>query len=243
MKPAFIPKQFPESFDIIQFPHPSTGQLGSFIILDQKLYEVNLIDRPHSSFFIGECVVADGSAFFILPFNPIYLILTLRSTHLKELNSLDDFFDQTPFKEYANFFKPYVEKIGESTNVAGIGDQSSLFWRLDEKKIDDFLLSQAKKLLPYIKTLRPNDPDFILIESAWDILRHYISKDLSESLKMNLKTLYPGSFPVKKLADVICDVKEEKPVKAPPKTSKKKDKSKPPPGNTSLFDFLSPKKK
>ena len=239
MKPAFIPKGFPDSFDIIQFPHPGTGRLGSFVILDQKLYEINLIDRPHSSFFVGERVISNGSAFFILPFNPIYLILTLRSSHSNETFSLDDFFFQTPFQTYADFFKPYVKKVGASIKISDLGD----VWHLDQQKIDQFLISQAKKLLPYVKTLRPDEPDFLLIESSWDILRHYLSKDLSELLKSKLKSLYPGSFPIKQLSDVIYDTPDEKPVKAPPKTSKKKDKSKPPPGNTSLFDFMSPKKK
>ena len=250
MQPAFIPKTFPDKFDIIQLPHPSTGKSGSFIILDNKLYEVNLVDRPQSSFFIGEKVFSNGSAFLILPFNPVYMIISLRSTHLKELFPVNEFFFNTPFQPYADFFKPYLEKVGESMNIPDLGE----VWHLSQEKINEFLVSQAQKLLPYVKSLKPFNDDNLLIEFAWDILRHYICQELSDILKASLKTRYPGSFPIKQIFDVLNDGKDDNSAKSTQKsssqskssqktTTKKKDKSTPIKGNKSLFDFMSPKKK
>lgn len=229
-------KSLGSEFALSEFIHPSTGKPNAFAFAeDGRLFEIMVIERPHSSLFHGENVLSDGTALFTLPFNPVYLILTLRKEYKKELFQKNDFFYNTPFAPYKDYFLPYIQNVCKVQSIDG-GE----FCGFDDGMIDEFLIAQTKKLLPTLKKSKPVE-DFLLIESAWDIMRHYLTPDFATHLKEVLKPLYPGSFPIKTIDQVISRAPQEKETHKQGRPKKKNGKSVPE-GNKTLFDFMQPKK-
>jgi hypothetical protein len=50
------------------------------------------------------------------------------------------------------------------------------------------------KLIPVLSRSSPIE-EYLLVEIAWDIVRHYIRADLAKRLKGKLQEIFPQSFP------------------------------------------------
>ena len=84
LKVAFLPTNFGDSAKILTLPHPRNKKPNDFVISDGKLYEIQLFDRPHSSFFVNNSVISDGSALFAHQIHPLFMALPEMFENQKE---------------------------------------------------------------------------------------------------------------------------------------------------------------
>jgi hypothetical protein len=67
-------------------------------------------------------------------------------------------------------------------------------WCLDDGKLLNWLADRVARLIPVLSRSNPIE-EYLLVEVAWDIIRHYIRADLAKRLKAKLQELFPRSFP------------------------------------------------
>ncbi|EAX89600.1 hypothetical protein TVAG_361430 [Trichomonas vaginalis G3] len=226
-KLAFFPSEFGNDATLITLPHPRNGQSNDFILKDGKLFEIQLVDREYCSFFMDNYAVADGSALFAYQVHPVFLVLPYMFKQKSEYTPKKDFFFNSPFKQIEDLVFPYFGQI-----CTELPFDDTFAYALDQKKMLKWLVGRCEKIMPILRK-KNSLPDNQLIEIAWGVVRHYLPQDITQLLKEELQKAYEGSFPVKKLEDVLTpnlpqseavdDVKK----KTPPKSKKADLKSRP----------------
>jgi hypothetical protein len=88
MRNEFHPKQ--TLFTSILLPHPrDPSSLARFLVTDEQCYEFKVYAEPsHHSWFIDQLVVSDGKWYFLLPIDPIFLILPHLQAFHRKVSSL-----------------------------------------------------------------------------------------------------------------------------------------------------------
>lgn len=236
MQVALLPSKFLESAEFFNFPHPRNGKTATFIRKNDLIYELLRVDRPHSSWFVGNSVVSDGVPLFAAPIHPLLIVLPFVSTRGKEMFSENDFFFNTPYAEIANQLKPYLKYICQKMETI-----DEVLYNYDQETTLNWLVAKTEKLMPFLK--KTNDlPDHFLIEISFDALRHYLSNEFSQILKDELRKKYPGSFPPKTINSSDSQSIAEAPPRPQPKKKSAASKLKKPEGNMSISNFFGPVK-
>lgn len=235
-KVALLPKCIDSSAKIVTLTHPLTAKPTSFVIQNEKIYEVLSIDRPHASWFLGNTCVSDGSCFCITDMHPVFMILPFLRSRGKEMVSLDSFFDGSEYADLASIFIPHLDRVCKSMDL---GDGPMYYY--DEEKTMAFLVEKTERLLPFFREQNPTYDDKLLIEMAFDAIRHFVKIDFSEGLQGCLKKKYPGSFPPKQMEMVDTTIVEPETKRKPTKKTAPKQKLKKPENNMSISSFFAPK--
>lgn len=226
LKVAFLPESFGDSSKLVTLPHPRNSKSNDFIINDGKIYEIHLVDRPHSSFFIGNSVNSDGSALFASRVHPLFMALPEMYQNRKQFQMKKDFFFNSKLKPIEDLIFPYFDEVCSSIPF----DDKQNCYALDETKMINWLVGRVQKILPTLREKNPIEDKF-LVEIGWGVVRHYLPNDISEMLKKALSEKYPGSFPQKTINETLGQpVEPEKPfddVKKKTKPSKKKNAERP----------------
>lgn len=196
-KLAFLPSDLGENVKIISLPHPRNNEPNDFILKDGKLYEIQLVDRHYCSFFMDNYAIADGSAIFAYPVHPVFLVLPYMYKQKNEYTPKKDFFYNSPYKQIEELVFPYFGQI-----CTELPFDDTFAYAVDQKKMLKWLVGRCEKLLPILKK-KNQMPDNQLIEICWSVVRHYLPQDLQVMLKEELAKTYEGSFPVKKLDEVL----------------------------------------
>ncbi|OHS96871.1 hypothetical protein TRFO_09793 [Tritrichomonas foetus] len=239
MQVAVLPSGFLENSEYFTFPHPRNGKPATFIRHNNKIYELFHVDRPHSSWFVGNSVISNGTPLYSVEIHPLFIVLPFMASRGKQMFTQNDFFFDTPYSVISDQLNPYLQQVCQTMEL---GDD--IQFNYDPKKAVQWLVGKTEKLMPFVK--ESNDPsmaDHFLIEMCFDIIRHYISKEIANDLKEILHDKYPGSFPPKRNDDPqpIVDTKKGNTANA----NKKKapaSKLKKPEGNMSISSFFSPVK-
>lgn len=233
MQVAFLPSQLLENAEYFNLPHPRNNKIATFIRKNDIIYELLRVDRPHSSWFIGNSVVSDGVPLFVVPVHPIFLVLPFAASRGKQMMTEDDFFFDTPYMAISNQLKPHLKCICQ---MMELGDDIN--YNYDEETALKWLVLKTEKMMPFLK--KSNDlPDHLLIEISYDVISHYISKDFANLLKDKLHNKYPGSFPPKELNATDIQKKSEAP---PSKKKSAASKLQKPSDNTLISNFFAPVK-
>lgn len=235
MQVALLPTDFLENAEYFNFPHPRNGRNATFIRKNNIIYELLRVDRPHSSWFIGNAFVSDGVPFFAVPIHPILLILPFVSTRGKQMFAANDFLFDTPYSTIIDQVKPHLKFICQTMEFS-----DEINYNYDQETALNWLVSKTEQLMPFLK--KSNDlEDHLLIEVAYDVLRHYISNDFANLLKEKLRQKYTGSFPPKTLNYSDSQSTKEK-SEPPPKKKGPSSKLKKPEGNMTISNFFGPVK-
>lgn len=237
MNVALVPKDLFQDAEYFNFPHPRNGKNTTFIRSQNTLYELLRIDRPHSSWLIGNSFVSDGTPYFAVPFHPLLLVLPFVSKRGKQMFTENDFFFDTPYAPIDDLLKPHLKYICQTMEL---GDDIN--YNYDQETALNWLISKTERLLPFLQKTN-NLVDYLLIEVSYDVLRHYISSDFANLLKECLRQKYPKSFPPQTLnsMDYPYQADKEKP-QPPPKKKAPSTKLKKPAGNTDISSFFGPAK-
>lgn len=242
MQVALLPSNFLENAEYFNFPHPRNGKTATFLMKDDLFYELLYVDRPHSSWFIGNSVVSDGVPLFAVPIHPLLIVLPFVSSRGKEMFSENDFFFDTKYASIANQLKPKLKLICQQNEIA-----DDLAYYYDQDKAVSWIVSKTEQLMPFFRqsddtSEQVKNEDHFLIEVCFDAVRHYLSNDFAQLVKDELRKKYPGSFPPKELnsSDSQTIVEAQQPQKNKKKTPASKLKK--PAGNMSISSFFAPVK-
>ncbi|OHT06138.1 hypothetical protein TRFO_25921 [Tritrichomonas foetus] len=189
MRISLLPQNLPSHPLVTFIKHPRTNQLSPFIITDSKLYEILEVGKSPSSFLLMHQSISNGDLLIAAEIHPLFLAIPLIMERSSELYSLDGYFDNTELQTIEFLIKPHFPKVCEAVQV----DQY-VVWTYNEKKMMDWLCLKISRLITYVYRNNPND-DYVLVEQAFDIIRHYIRASLAQKLKEELQKRYPGSFP------------------------------------------------
>lgn len=222
---AFLQHGFLDEVKSIVLQHPRNGIKQTFLYNDSEVYELSKIDRPHSSFFIGDECISNGDVVVPLKVHPVFIMLPVISKRGKEMLSYNDFFKDTELYQLSSVLLKYLDCICDSLDM---GD--GLIYYYSEEKAMDWII---KKILLLMKSLsnKYNMDNKFLVEIAFDIVKHYLNKDFENKIKKKLKILYPDSF---------LEHKEEEVVDVPKETKKKKVMKSKNDGNLSITSFFKP---
>jgi len=241
MFPAFLPKDLLAKSKIVRLPHPRNSKINDFLVENGRIFEIQLVDRPHSSWFIDNYVVSNGNCILVHQIHPLFLVIPYMLDHIRELSPKADFFYGTPYKAIEELVFPYFERVCDT-----MASEFDVCYCLSKTKLHNWLLGRVEALIPYFKK-KQEMPDNQLVEICYGVLRHYIPPSIQSSLKEGIISKYPGSFPPKVLDlipaptfndDFLSDKPAKKTTKAPPKTA---PKPKSVPAITNFFSVI-PKK-
>lgn len=198
-----FPTNFQKESQILYIKHPRTNSPSPFLVSANKIYELLEVDRNPSSFLFARQVISNGKIFLTVEFHPLFLALPLILDRKSEFYSLDGFFDDTDLKQIELLIKPYFYLVCQQSKISGY-----TVWSLDTKKMLDWLCIQISKLVSHMEEIRQYKHDNTniekssvnafnnncLVESAFDMIRHYIKASIAEMLKIELQQRYPNSF-------------------------------------------------
>ena len=220
-KVAFFPSDFPENLQVTILPHPRTQKQCPFVIKNSQIFEILEISNT-SSFFIGDEVVSDGNALLASRIHPLFLALPLIcSRGPKEMYPLKEYFIDTPLEKIQDLIIPYIHLACSEVNY---GDMT--VWFYDEEKTLNWLYAQCTKILPFLRSFTTQE-DKILIEHAWDILRHYLNSSLAQKLKEFLMEKVSGSFAISRFNSIFCQSKSTDTNESKPHSQKQSQKKSP----------------
>ena len=195
MRISFLPK------DLLQNVKETVIINSKSYIIDtsNNIYEIAEIDRPHSSWFVGDECVQRGSTLICMKTNPVFLLLDWISNKGKKMFLSDDLFKNDDEFEKIRYI--LIGCIDSVCDYIDVGDGPLYFF--SEKKTKEFILNKINKLIEHDKVEQQDEN--IRIESAFDIMKHYIQKDVEVMIKDELKSKYPNAFKPKKL-EIIKDL-------------------------------------
>ena len=240
---AFLPKAMAagakEGPRIFNLDHPQTGQPASFVVEGKKLYELLECQRPHSSFFVDNEVIANGASFIAAEFHPLFLVLPFVESRGKKMIRNDQFLKGSPYEDeiLADLINPYLPCLCESSfEHEGI----SLFY--DEPKAISWIVSKTEKLSPFFTERLPNSGTDAIIESCFEVMRHFLSRSMRKKVRDALKEKYPGSFQLKMKAPSDSDERAEKQKRTSPFKGRKKQRKGKPEGMRTIQEMFKPTK-
>ena len=241
LKVAFLPSSFGDSAKLVTLPHPRNKKPNDFVLSDGKLYEIQLFDRPHSSFFVNNSVMSDGSALFAHQIHPLFMALPEMFENQKEFQMKKDFFFNSKLKVIQDLIFPYFDLVCSTIPF----DNNELCYALNPTKMINWLVGRVEKILPILK--QNNDlEDIYLVEIGWGVVRHYLPNNIAEMLKEAISQKYKGSFPPKTLESMLAPPPQEvliDDVKKKTQPKKKTNKKERPKGTADISSFFAPKKK
>lgn len=201
MKVAILPENFQIKSTILQIKHPRTNIPCPFLLQGTKLYELLEVDQPNRSFLFANQVISNGNIMMAAQIHPLFLALPLLIERQSVFYSLEDFFNNTDIKPIEYLIFPYFHLVCKNLTVTGYD-----VWQLSEEKLFSWLLSKITNLTLYLKSqlhynqiikaknLNDVESDKFYLETAYDILRHYIRATLAKSLRLKLREIYPSCF-------------------------------------------------
>ena len=242
LKVAFLPTNFGDNAKILTLPHPRNKKPNDFVVSEGKLYEIQLFDRPHSSFFVNNSVIADGSALFAHQIHPLFMALPEMFENKNEFQMKKDFFFNSKLKPIEDLIFPYFDTVCSTIPY----DDKQLCYALDTTKMLNWLVGRVEKLLPILREKNTLD-DRLLVEIGWGVVKHYLPNNIAELLKEKIAEKYKGSFPPKTIDSVLEAPQVEEAVddvrkKTQPK-KKAANKKERPKGTPDIVSFFAPKKK
>ena len=236
MQISLLPREVYENAEFLTFKHPRNDKEATFIRSRDKIFELFQVDKSHSSWFVGNSVVSNGSLLYGVEINPLFIVLPFVASRGKQMFSENEFFYDTPYQPIADITKKKLHLICQTMDM---GDEIQLNY--DPNKASQWLVTKTEKLLPFVTQSNKDLADYFLIEIAYSIIRHYLSNDIAETLKGLLHDKYPGSFPTKREADY--EIVHEEVQKSPKKPEPKRRKKMPPAeGMMSISSFFAPSK-
>ncbi|KAH0789285.1 ribonuclease H2 subunit B [Histomonas meleagridis] len=228
MRVAFSPENLIEEAKYYTFHHPRTGKEHTFLVNGSSIYELSIIDRPHSSWFVGEQFVSNGAVLVPLKMHPIFLIIPIASSRGKQMLIADEFFKGTELEPIAEILIPHISTICDSLDMG----EGPLYY-FSANKTYEFLINKTQLLMNCLSQQNPLEDKF-QIEVAYDILRHSIPTDIANNLKNELRKIYPESFITQLVNNVVENEEKKK-----PKNKKKPQKKS---NNKQISDFFKPVK-
>lgn len=204
MRLSFLPKEFLQNAKCTLTINNASYMIDN----SDTIYEIAEIDRPHSSWFVGDECVQNGCAVVALKINPIFLVINWISNKGKEMFLIDDMFDGE-FEPIKQILTRYVCCVCDYLDV---GDGPLFFF--SEKKTKEYIINKISKLME--SDVIKNDDENISVESAFDIIKHYISKSVEIIIRDELKKKYPKAFVPKKI-----ELKYEEKQNSPKKRGRK----------------------
>ena len=242
LKVAFLPTNFGDSAKILTLPHPRNKKPNDFVISDGKLYEIQLFDRPHSSFFVNNSVISDGSALFAHQIHPLFMALPEMFENQKEFQMKKDFFYNSKLKPIEDMIFPYFDLVCSTIPY----DDQELCYALDTNKMLDWLIGRVEKILPILREKNKLE-DYLLVEIGWGVVKHYLPNNIAEMLKEKIAEKYKGSFPPKTLDSILTAPNQQDEaiddVRKKTQPKKKTTKKERPKGTPDISSFFAPKKK
>lgn len=236
MQLALFPQNLLTDAKYYTFPHPRNDRNATFIIKDNQIFELLKVSRPHSSYFYGNAVVSNGELLYAIPIHPLFLVLPFISSRKKQMFDQNEFFFGTCYSPIAQIITSHLTQVCSSMELS-----NGIQINYDESLALKWLVSKAESLMPYFRE-KNNIADHLIIELAYDALRHYLSPDFCVLLRDILREKYPGSFPPLRMDDEIGMDPKPDPRKTK-KETKKSSKLKVPEGNMSISSFFVPAKK
>jgi hypothetical protein len=224
---SLLPRACGASSIIFTFKHPRTNHDTSFLIDGSTVYEILNMDRPHSSFFLGDTVVSSGSFVVISPIHPLFLVLTFLDVRGQVPIPPSSFFADSPYSSIESILLPLLPAI--CTN-----DANGLTY--DRDKAVAWIAGKCGRVSNFFKTRRPQIEDHVAIELAYDVIRHFLHRDLAASVKAFLTEKNPDAFKPKPLEQ--ADRTDEK---SPQKKRGRCRKVQVPAGTVAITTFFSPK--
>ena len=219
---------------VLGWKEPQSGKDAAFLTDGEKIYQIVEVDRPHSSFFVGNYVVSNGRCRMATEVHPIFVVLQFVKSRGKEMIPEGEFFTGTPYEPVAEIVRPHLRSICGEMDM---GDGAVLYY--DDGKANEWLVGRTEKLMPYFRERSPESGDKFIIEMCFDVVRHFVDGKTAEQLRESLKTKYPGSFPPKTMEMVDTSLAEPETKKKKPGPKKKLTK---PEGNMSISAFFKPAK-
>jgi hypothetical protein len=224
---ALLPRECGDVGAVATFKHPRTGNDASFLIDGLKVYEILSMDRPHSSWFLGDEVHASGEFIVASPIHPLFLVLTFLERRDRNAIPAECFFAGSPYEGIHSILQPWLFAVCVE-NDAGLV--------YDHQKAVEWIVGKCGRLCEFFRRNRPDSDDQVAIEMAFDAVRHFLHRDVAADVRKLLAEKYPGGFRPKVLE--ATDTTEEK------QQGKKKSpriKGRPPVGNMAITAFFAPK--
>ena len=137
-KVAFFPTSLGENPEIVKLKHPQSGKDASFVVENGKIFDLLEVQRPHSSFFVANEVISNGTAFILSEIHPLFVVLPYVQSRGKEMFPLEEFFIGTPYETIASLVKPHLQHICTEFDM---GDGVSLYY--DEKEALNWMIAKA----------------------------------------------------------------------------------------------------
>lgn len=180
-KLAFFPKEFGEKQELISLPHPRNSKPNDFVVLEGKIYEIQLVDRYYCSFFFDNHAIADGSALFAHEIHPLFLGIPLLFERKQNFHPKHSFFDNSPLKQVAYMIIPYFNLVCTEKYQDEIDHV-----KLNQELLVNWLINRCKKLIPIV-TKKYQVKDDEAIELSWGIIRHYIPIEIQKIMIDEIK--------------------------------------------------------
>lgn len=221
---ALLPDELDGS-DIIMMPHPADGTESPFVISNGRVFELLDVDRPHSSFFLGNTVQSNGSCLIAVEIHPLFLVLPLvRDKKHDIVNGIN----KSALAPVSALVEPILSFI---CSMSKPGDVTTLCY--DEALTVRWIVGRTEKLIDYFRVTHQNAKQEILVDLSFDVVRHYINKEMRLMMKEELKARYPGWS--------LGSARPKLPPQPQPQKKRGKGKTEAPAGNRSLTDFFKPK--
>lgn len=183
-----LPKEIGPDYHGISLPHPKNNRDCPYLYNQKQIFEVLEVDRSHSSWFVGDRLISNGSILLVSPIHPLFLVIPLMRERGKDLYLIDEYFADTIYEPISHLVRPYFPTV-----CTAIPFEKSAAWSIDDNKLLNWLCDRVMKLVPYMKESAPID-DHMLVEMAFDVVSNYLRGDLAQMLKTCLTQIFPVAF-------------------------------------------------
>ncbi|KAF8013793.1 hypothetical protein BT93_I1598 [Corymbia citriodora subsp. variegata] len=180
--------------------HPKSGKAMCYLIVDEKLLELQWFKSPYGSWFLGDYVHKDGCLYTATPVDPVFIMLPIfEEARMKKgdepgkFRQLDEILFIDGYPGYQHLLSIAEKSMQVVCEVKEIG--STRFFRLDDAKVFAWLSYKAHLLKQTLRTLDKNyaaRAEKELLADAVSIMGEYLLdepwlKNLCHTLKLNLE--------------------------------------------------------
>ncbi|XP_030550038.2 ribonuclease H2 subunit B [Rhodamnia argentea] len=179
--------------------HPKSGKATCYLVVDEKLLELQWFKLPYGSWFLGDYVHKDGCLYTATPVDPVFIMLPLfeeakmkKADDPGKFRQLDEILFINGYPGYQHLLAIAEKSMQVVCEVKEIG--STRFFRLDDTKVLAWLSNKVHRVKQTLSTLDKNyaaRSEKEMLADAVSIMGEYLLdepwlKNLCDSLKLNL---------------------------------------------------------